>query len=271
MQVRYPEFDLSDSVPHWGDNVEACTVINAGGIIPPPIERYLIKLMREVRELLDPVADATLIREVDIFCKQEAQHYRMHDDYLEMLVRGGYPRIREFEAGFEADLEEFRTTRDLQWNLAYGEGFESSGPAMAEAWLDGHVGSLCGDHGSVPMQLWMWHLAEEFEHRTVVHDVLHRLYGPERSFELRTTVGAFARGHYGEHAARAAAYLYEVDRAAMTEQEIATSIEREADTWLAYGALFGDRLNWIHEPDYSPVKVPAPADYATVLAAYSCG
>ena len=268
MKVRYPEFDLGDSVPHWGDNVEACTVINAGGIIPPPIERYLIKLMREVKEQLDPVGDAKLLQEVDIFCKQEAQHYKVHDDYLTMLERGGYSRIREYEAAFEADLEEFRATRDLQWNLAYGEGFESSGPAMADAWLDGHVKNLCGDHGSVPMQLWMWHLAEEFEHRTVVHDVLHRLYGPERSFALRKTVGTFARSHYGDHAARAAAYLYDVDRAMMTEEQIATSIERETETWLAYGTLFGDKLNWILEPDYDPAHVRAPAGYGTVIAAY---
>jgi len=268
MQVRYPEFDLGDSVPHWGDNIEACTVINAGGIIPPPIERYLIKLMRAVKDLLDPVDDHDLLTDIDLFCKQEAQHYKLHDEYLAMLERGGYPRIREFEAAFEADLEVFRTTRDLEWNLGYGEGFESSGPAMAEAWLDGHVKALCGDHGSVPMQLWMWHLAEEFEHRTVVHDIIHRLYGPGRSFELRQTVGTFARGHYGDHAARAAAYLYEVDRESMSAVEVALSRQREEETWLAYGMLFGDRLNWILEPDYNPVTVAVPAGYAAVLAAY---
>ena len=269
MQVRYPDFDLSESVPHWGDNREACTVINAGGIIPPPIERYLIKLMRQVRGRLDPERDAGLLDDIDVFCRQEAQHYKLHDAYLDMLERGGYPRIREFEAAFEADLTEFLDTRDLAWNLGYGEGFESSGPAMAEAWLDGHVAELCGDRGSVPMQLWQWHLAEEFEHRTVVHDVLLRLYGAERSFELRKTVGTFARGHYGEHAARAAAYLYEVDRATMSEAEVALSRQREEETWLAYGMLFGEQLNWILEPDYNPARVPAPAGYAPVLACYA--
>jgi len=266
LQVRNPQFDLSDSSPHWGDNREACTVINAGGIIPPPIERYLIKVLRQARDLLDPVDDAQLLAVMDVFCKQEAQHYKLHDAYLDMLERGGYTRIREFERAFEADLEGFLATRDLAWNLGYGEGFESSGPAMAEAWLDGHIAALCGDRGSVPMQLWMWHLAEEFEHRSVVHDLMKRLFGAQRSLELRREVGTFARGHYGEHAARAAAYLFEVDRAAMHAEDAAASLDREQETWLAYGALFADRLNWILEPDYDPAKVAAPAGYSAVLS-----
>jgi predicted metal-dependent hydrolase len=269
MKPRYPDFDFDDSVPHWGDNHEACTVINAGAIIPPPIERYLIKVMREAKRQLDPVADAGLLADMAVFNKQEGQHLKLHTAYLEMLRVKGYPRIREFEAAFEADLDQFLATHDLEWNLAYGEGFESSGTAFAEAWLDGHVKELCGDHGSVPMELWMWHMAEEFEHRSVVHDVLHRLYGAERSFELRTTVGAFAREHYGTHAMHAATYLYEVDRKGMTGDEAAVSRERERDAWTAYGALFGAGLQWIFDPAYDPSAVEAPAGYEPILAAYS--
>lgn len=269
MKVRYPEFDLAGSVPHWGDNVEACTVINAGGIIPPPIERYLIKVMRQAKKQLDPVADADLLEAVSVFSKQEGQHLKLHTDYLEMIRAGGYPRIREYEAAFEADLGRFLADRDLAWNLAYGEGFESSGPALASGWLDGAIQALCGDRGSEPMRLWMWHMAEEFEHRSVVHDLLHRLYGPERAYELRTTVGEFARGHYGDHAAGAAAYLFEVDRAGMSEEEQAGSIDREAQAWLALGEIGGANFGWIHDPGYDPAAVPEPEGYARVLAAYS--
>lgn len=269
MQVRTPTFDIAGSSPHWGDNVEACTVINAGGIIPPPIERYLIKVMRRAKKELDPVADADLIEDINLFNKQEGQHFKLHAEYLAMLAANGYPRITEYEAAFEADLDEFLATKDLAWNLGYGEGFESSGPALASGWLDGPIQELCGDRGSEIMKLWMWHLAEEFEHRSVVHDVLHRLYGAERAHELRTTVGEFARGHYGDHAGRAAAYLFEVDRATMTEEQRATSVEREMAAWLALGAIGGDNFGWIHDPDYDPANVPVPAGYQRVLAAYS--
>jgi len=269
MQVRHPAFDIAGSTPHWGDNAEACTVINAGGIIPPPIERYLIKVMRQAKKQLDPTADAVLIEAMGLFNKQEGQHFKLHAEYLDMLEANGYPRIKEYEAAFEADLDEFLETKDLDWNLGYGEGFESSGPALASGWLDGPIQELCGDHGSEIMRLWMWHMAEEFEHRSVVHDVLHRLYGGERAYELRTTVGEFARGHYGDHAGRAAAYMFEVDRADMTEVAAAASVERETEAWLALGAIGGDNFAWIHDPDYDPADVPEPAGYASTLADYA--
>jgi predicted metal-dependent hydrolase len=269
MKVRHPDFDLAGSVPHWGDNVEACTVINGGAIIPPPIERYLIKVMRMARQELDPVADADLIEAMGLFNKQEGQHYRLHTAYLQMLEAKGYPHIRQFEAGFEADLEEFLATRPLDWNLGYGEGFESSGPALAAGWMDGPIQELCGDHGSEVMALWRWHMAEEFEHRCVVHDVLHRLFGPERAYELRTTVGEFARGHYGDHAGRAATYMFEVDRSTMTEEEVAVSTEREMAAWVGLGAIGGDNFGWIHDRDYHPADVPEPEQYESLLAAWS--
>jgi predicted metal-dependent hydrolase len=269
MQVRHPRFDILGDEPHWGDKPAACNVINAGAIIPAPIERYLIKVMRLAKAELDPVADAALLEDIATFNKQEGQHYKFHNEYMEMVANKGYPRIREYEAAFEADLTEFLETKDLEWNLAYGEGFESSGPALAEGWLDGHMAELCGDRDSEVMRLWMWHLAEEFEHRSVVHDVMQRICGPERAFELRRTTGAWARTHYGTHAGEAATYIFEVDRESMTAAEREASEQDELAAWLAIGALGADNLNWIQDRDYDPGKVQAPAGYEPILAAYS--
>lgn len=269
MQVRHPRFDILGEVPHWGDDPAACNVVNAGAIIPAPIERYLITLLRRAAGELDPVADAALLEDIAVFNQQEGQHYRFHNQYMEMVSAKGYPRIRECEAAFEADLTRFLETEDLEWNLAYGEGFESSGPALAAGWLDGHVAELCGDRGSEVMRLWTWHLAEEFEHRSVVHDVMQRLCGPERAVELRRTVGDWARGHYGGHAGRAAAYLFEVDRASMSAAEREASEAAELRAWEGLAALGADNLNWIQDPDYDPAEVPAPAGYEPTLARYS--
>jgi predicted metal-dependent hydrolase len=269
MQVRFPDFDLTTSSPHWGDHAEAVLAINAGAVIPAAIERYMIRVMRQAKKLLDPVADADLLADIELFNKQEGQHHKLHAAYLTMLRDGGYPRIEEFEAAFASDLDGFLATRSLDWNLGYSEGFESTGAAMASAWVDGHIQALCRDHGSVPMQLWMWHLAEEFEHRSVVHDVLHRLYGDERAFALRTAGAEFGRRHFGGHTAAAAAYLGSVDREGMTPAEAAASAERELAAWVGIGEAVGDRLDWVYRSDYDPATIEPPRDYEAVLARYS--
>ena len=269
MQVRHPDFDLSTSTPHWGDHAEAVTVVNAGGIIPGAIEGYMIRLMHRVKRELDPVGDSALLADIEVFNKQEGQHLRVHNAYLEMLRVGGYPRIREFEADFAADLDRFLATESLAWNLGYSEGFESTGAAMASAWVDGAIQELCGDHGSVPMEIWRWHLAEEFEHRSVVHDVLHRLFGPDEALALRTAGSDFGRDHFGNHTAAAAAYMFEIDRADLAPAELAESIERETDAWIGLGLAAGDGLQWVYRPDYDPSTIAAPLDYDITLARYS--
>ena len=269
MLVRYPTFDLSTWSPQWGHNPEAVVIVNAGGIIPAAIERFLIRVMRQAKKLLDPVTDAELIADIEIFNKQEGQHLKLHAEYLLWLRDNGYPRILEFEAAFEAELQQFLASKPLDWNLAYSEGFESTGCAMAEAWINGAIAELCGDHGSAPMRLWMWHLAEEFEHRSVVHRVLEQLYGLERAFELRKAGAEFNRPHSRGHALAAGAYMHEVNRAGMTAGEVAVSVEREQAAWEGMAIAYGDTLNWVFQPGYDPAAVPAPRDYEAVLSMYA--
>lgn len=269
MKVRTPKFELDGTMARWGENAEAVATINAGAIIPSALERYLIRVLGMARKLLDPIRDADLIRDVDLFNKQEGQHARMHTAYLEMLRDGGYPRIFEFEDAYQADLDRFLVTESLAWNLAYAEGFESTGAAMAQAWLDGTIADLCGDRGSVPMQLWRWHLAEEFEHRSVVHDVLDRLYGKDEAFALRRQGADYGRPHFGGHSAQAGIYIHEVDRAGMSPGELEASFERQQQVYLALGAASADAMLWVYEPGYDPATIAPPREYEAVLARYS--
>jgi predicted metal-dependent hydrolase len=265
LTLRRPRFDFSDSKAHWGDNREAVLMFNGGAIIPTPIERYLIRVMRIAKQLLDPTVDAVLIETVEFFNKQEGQHYRLHNGLTEALCRS-YPRLREFEAAFAADLENFLVNRSLAWNLAYCEGFESNGCATAELWVDGAVKELCGDHGSTPMRLWMWHMAEEFEHRAVVHDVLHRLY-PDEAYELRCD-GAALRQHTAGHGKAAAAYIAEADKRGMTSEEQATYDARATEAEATFAALCAERLQWVFDPAYDPSAIAPPRDYERVLRDY---
>jgi hypothetical protein len=269
MLVRTPTFELSHSPTQWGDNAEAVAFVNGVGIIPAAVERYLIRVLRQAKKLLDPVADADLIRDVDLFNRQEGQHLKAHAEYLLWLRDNGYPRITEFEAAFEADLQEFLASKPLDWNLSYCEGFESAGLASSYAWVDGLVAELCGDHGSAPMQMWMWHNAEEFEHRCVVHDVMERIYGPERAFELRVQGADFERPHMRAHSAAAQQYVLEVVREGMTPDEHLASVERENAMLSALADATLANMLWVYEADYSPAHVPVPRDCAAILDRYT--
>jgi uncharacterized protein len=269
MIIRFPEFDLANATPHWGDNHEACAIINSGAIIVPEIERYLIKVMRQAAELLDPVRDADLLQDIDLFNRQEGQHRKLHAELVTMLANNGYPKLKELEAGFIADLNGFLAEKPLEWNIAYCEGFESSGTALAEGWLDGHVAALCEDRGSEVMRMWMWHMTEEFEHRSVVHDVLERLYGPDKAFELRCLGATENRAHLGTHSYPALQYILEIDRASMTPDEVADSLLREQQAITAMMARNAEPNTWVFQPGYDPRAVTAPAGWAGLLEEYA--
>jgi hypothetical protein len=140
---------------------------------------------------------------------------------------------------------------------------------MAEAWLDGTIRDLCGDRGSAPMALWRWHLAEEFEHRSVVHDVLDRLYGKEEAFALRKAGADFGRPHFGGHSAQAGLYIHEVDRAGMSPSAIEASLERQQQVYVALGAASAAAMLWVYDHDYDPATIATPREYDAILARYS--
>ncbi len=124
---------------------------------------------------------------------------------------------------------------------------------------------MCGDHGSEPMRLWMWHLAEEFEHRSVVHDVLHRLFGPEEAFRLRTEGATFNRRHNAEHVLAAAVHITGIDQAGMADEEREASDQRALEAAAAVAALSAEAREWVYQPDYDPSAVAPPRHYERLL------
>src|ERR1700733_8689890 len=187
MQVRHPTFDLTGMRAHWAPNHEWVQHINATGIVPSAIEPFLIKVMRRGKAELDPVVDAELIADVEIFNRQEAQHYKMHELFNDAVEGDGYPDFHRYDNALKADYAEFLSTKDLEWLLAYCEAFESIVAVGAGQWVDLGWGDYL--HGGDPrvVKLWRWHLAEEYEHRTVVHRLFHRICTgtPEEVYDKR--------------------------------------------------------------------------------------
>ena len=111
---------------------------------------------------------------VDVFNRQEANHFKVHAAY-NAVMREQYPGLEPLEAEIKADFERFLREESLAWNLAYCEGFEATGIVQSEFFLQ-EIDDVLETADPAVAELWRWHLAEEFEHRNVSHDVLKALY-----------------------------------------------------------------------------------------------
>ena len=208
MIVRRPEFDFQDSPHNWMPAHPAFGYeLNGGSLVLPYLEPYLIRVMKQAKDKLGG-RDPRLAREIDLFNGQEANHYRLHAGY-NALLRTRYEGLEEIEAEIEADFARMLREESLEWNLGYSAGFETTGMVTAELFFRGAPEALLGADPAVA-GLWGWHLAEEFEHRSVAFDVYQALVGNWRE---RVRLFFYQSRHLRGFGARAAALMRDQDEA----------------------------------------------------------
>jgi predicted metal-dependent hydrolase len=166
MKVRHPKIDFEGVFPHWAPHLEFAHFNNASSITPCTLEPFMIKTFNEAKKRLDPVKDAELIREVDWFNAQEAQHYRMHARFNKCFQTDRYPKMLGIEQAMKRDLDDLLENRSLEFCLAYSEGFESMGAVWYKMWFE-DFGAYREGAKPEAIGLFDWHYAEEFEHREV--------------------------------------------------------------------------------------------------------
>ena len=275
MIVRQPSIDYAQVRPNWAPIPEFAQHHNAASTIPVHVEPYLIRVLGKIRALVDP-ADARMLEEIDIFIKQESQHYRQHAAFNRVLARSGYDRIAGFEQVLKADLAGFLEKRSLKFNMAYAEGFEAMGPPSAAVWFERSDPFLHGADTEA-VDLWKWHMAEEFEHRTVCFDLYRKVYcrgllnSVWNGWIYRVYGFLFAVKHLGGYIERVSSYLIEQDRSAMTEEELAASRARQKNVAAAYRRNMLPRLARVLSPFYTPRQKRTPAGLAEFLIRFEPG
>jgi len=268
MRVRQPNLDFSGVRAHWTANVELAQHFNANSMVPAYIEPYLIKVMRRAKERLPP-GDEELHRDLDVFIRQEAQHYKLHQAFNRALREDGYEGMLEYEKAYEADYERFLAKRSLRFNVAYCEGFEAIGAAGAKFWVE-DAERVLRDADPRVVELWKWHLAEEYEHRTVCSRVFHALYGkgPTKGYVTRVLGFLYALRHIRGHTRRLTSYLLAKDREAMGPDEAQRSLEREQRFWKSRRPAERALVRAVVSPSYDPAAIPAPKGIDAFLAQY---
>jgi predicted metal-dependent hydrolase len=258
MIARNPRISFEDALPHWAADHTFAQITNAGSTSLPYVETYLNRVMARAAER---IPDPRLRADIALFCAQEGNHYRQHR-LFNRLLEPRYPRLRALGEQLGRDYERMLARLPLRANAAYCEGFESLGIIHAEFFFE-QVDDLLAGADPRLVKLWQWHLAEEFEHRSVCYEVHHALGG---GYFGRLRGFLHALRHLGAYGKGVSDYLLAVDREAMDAAQRAHSRALEKRYRARFLRFAWPRLLSVLSPRYDPRRRRAPRGALELLA-----
>lgn len=263
MRVRKPDVDFSQTSARWAPHGEFAQQMNASSLWIPHLERFLNRVMSQANAKLDASnpRHAQLKADIRTFIRQEGNHTALHAAFNAILPRAGYD-IAHFERHFEAEFKRLLATKSFKFLCAYCEGFETLGPPMALVWLD-EIEDLIGNADQNVVTLWKWHLMEEYEHRTVCHDVA-RMLGV--SYFQRIHGFFFQLKHLQGMSRMVKDYLFAQDALAMTPEQVAEMHKRSKAVGRKVMKLALPRILKALLPFHDPRKDPEPRAYRSYMA-----
>jgi predicted metal-dependent hydrolase len=110
------------------------------------------------------------------FAAQEANHFKTHRRYNELLKSNGYPELAAVESAMADSYDRIRKNRSLAFRMAYACGFESMTIAVTSWLVDNRV-ELFGGSDTRVASFILWHFVEECEHKRVAFDVYQASIG----------------------------------------------------------------------------------------------
>lgn len=165
--MRRVAFEFPDDLdPRWNPRYPECAMAaNSVSLLMPYVEPYVV---RSVTTVLDDL-DEPLRASAEDFCRQELQHQRQHRHFNEAVTRDS-PALRRIERVARRTYGWMSRRGSTKWNLAFAAGSETIAFAIAR-WTESHFRVLFDGADEVVGTLFLWHLAEEVEHKTVAFDV----------------------------------------------------------------------------------------------------
>ncbi|MDH5656479.1 MAG: metal-dependent hydrolase [Spirochaetia bacterium] len=164
---RKMNFKLSLSrIENWhSENVFLSHFFNAMSIMFPEGEKFFIE---RVHYYKSKIQNPELLNCVKLFYKQEGRHTAEHLKYNHLLAESGHD-LKRLEQYTINGVEIYHKKHPLT-QLALVVAFEHFTAILAEVLLKNHQ-SLLKSTDREFSRLWMWHAAEELEHKSVAFDV----------------------------------------------------------------------------------------------------
>lgn len=161
----YPE-DLN---PVWTPAYPelACTA-NAVSLLMPYAEPFVVRV--SARQI--PDLPPELAQQVEGYVRQESTHHAEHHRFNQIVtgqMRGLSPILRIADRAYRS-----LDNRSDEFGVAFAAGFESVAFAAAR-WVDGRADQLFTGADPNATMLFMWHLSEEVEHKSVANALMRHM------------------------------------------------------------------------------------------------
>ncbi|MDH3300979.1 MAG: metal-dependent hydrolase [Acidimicrobiia bacterium] len=140
---------------------------NSVSLMMPVIEPYFVRSARRALPLLPPDLAST----ARAYLEQEAEHLRQHRLFNRLLT-DRYPALRRTERVMGSAYRWLERTRSLEFSCAFAAASETMAYSAAR-WAAERRSELFRDADEVASTLFLWHLAEEVEHKSAAFEI-HR-------------------------------------------------------------------------------------------------
>lgn len=167
------EFDADMDVVWHRLRPEFACAANGVSMLMPYVEPYVVQSVRGVVDQLDGPLEA----ETKEYLRQEGQHHAQHRRFNDLLV-GRFSALGHVEGVMRSVFDWLSARRTTAFGVAFAAGFEAVAYAAAR-WTDEHRHELFDGADERASRIFLWHLAEEVEHKSVAIDV-HRATGGSR-------------------------------------------------------------------------------------------
>ena len=178
---RNPKITFSEDYPlQWHRTIpEFACACNAVSLLMPHVEPFVVRSVERVADRLDDdVRPAALA-----YARQERQHHAQHRRFNDR-VYAAHPGLAWIDRLMAATFRVLDKRSD-EFGVAFSAGAETIAYAGAR-WTDDRIGLLFDDAEPTARRLFLWHLAEEVEHKGAAHDVWESFSGNRFKYVLGT-------------------------------------------------------------------------------------
>ena len=184
LPVRRVTFEYAEDmdpmwVPHMPEFAAAANAISLG---MPYAEPLFIKAVRSTYDRIDD----DLRARSDSYVRQETGHHTQHKRFND-VISARYPGTLVIQRLMAANAA-WVWRRSPRFRVAYAASGETISYGVAR-WTEAHLGELMDRADPVPATLFLWHLAEEIEHKSNTYDVFEATDGSRLRYAWSAFIG----------------------------------------------------------------------------------